>query len=87
MRWNIEDEPNDEDVKVLLSVAQIDGEFYLHHKQNPEELTSRDLVWEVVKTKSNKGINFRGVWLTKHMKIKFGWVMYEVVDISTEGDN
>ena len=87
MRKNIDEEPGEDDVKSLLSVVQIDGEFYLHHKQNAETLSSKDLVWEVVKTKQNKGINFRGVKLQKNMKIKFGRVLYDIKDISTESDN
>lgn len=53
--------------KTLISLAKIDGEYYVYHWQNPKSIDHKERVYEVAKYSKDWG-----VLLTKGLILKFG---------------
>ena len=90
MRNNVEEnEDNTEDIKTLLTVCKINGEYYIYHKKDMEDESVRDRekAYEVIKYSRTDNKTGKGVRLEKGMRIKIGRITFTLKDFSTSETN
>ena len=90
MRNNVEEnKENTEDIKTLLTVAKVDGEYYLFHKKDVDEdnLRDREKAYEAIKYCKRDSKKYKGIMLKKALKIKIGRITFTVKDFSTSSTN
>ena len=90
MRNNVEENiENTEDIKTLLSITKIEGQYYVYHKKDLEknELREHEKAYVAIKYRRTYSKSSKGLKIEKGMKIKLGRITFVVKDFSTSNTN